>query len=563
MYPEKLEALQTELINRGILSIAKLAEIKSALISDGGTFTDHLLKSELIQEETLYKTLADILNLPYINLGEFNIDSDIIKLFPASLAKQYKVIPLFQIGKTLTVTMTDPTDITAIDRIQSSIGMDIDSCISTESDINTALEQHYGVSSSVANLMDSLLPDEKEDETVNSLQASLDDSLMTDQPVIKLVNLIILQGIRENASDIHIEPTEKDLGIRLRVDGILHPITSPPKRLQNELIARIKVMSNMDITEARLPQDGRFTFSDNDMKIDVRVSTVPSVQGEHIVMRLLNTGKLNVGLSNLGFSKDMLTLYKRFIKKPYGMILVTGPTGSGKTTTLYSTLSEISSVEKNIVTIEDPVEYRLNRIRQIQVNPRIGLNFASGLRSIVRQDPDIIFVGEIRDKETAEIAIQSALTGHLVFSTLHTNDAAGAISRLNEMGIEPFLISSSVIAVLAQRLVRKVCQNCKESVKITKEDEKLGLPAGQPYVKGKGCSICLNTGYKGRIGIFELLEINSNIHEAIINKSSSSTIKKLAIEAGMVTLREDGLQKVISKQTTPEEVLKSTEIPVE
>jgi general secretion pathway protein E len=320
----------------------------------------------------------------------------------------------------------------------------------------------------------------------------------------------------------------------------------------------------MDITESRLPQDGRISFSDKNAQIDIRVSSVPSVQGEHIVMRLLHTEKLNIGLDKLGFSSEMLSQYRKLIKKPYGMILVTGPTGSGKTTTLYSTLSEINSIEKNIVTIEDPVEYQLSRIHQIQVNPKIGLDFSTGLRSIVRQDPDIILVGEIRDRATAEIAVQSALTGHLVFSTLHTNDSSGAITRLVEMGIEPFLVSSSVIGVLAQRLVRKVCENCSETVKIIKDEEKeLGLNAGQTYVKGRGCKKCLNTGYHGRIGIFELLEINTSIHKSIINKQSATVIKKLAMQSGLISLRQDGLQKVLNKITTPEEVLKATELPAE
>ncbi|MFC1668103.1 GspE/PulE family protein [Chlamydiota bacterium] len=566
MYEEKLEALQNELIRRGILSTSKLADIKAALTSQGGTFIEHLLSTGLIKGETLYKILADLLTVPFIDLKDFIIDTDTIKLIPANLARQYKLIPLFKIGHTLTVTMVDPTDIIALDRIKSVIRLDIDPCLSTEADINSILEQYYGVTSTVAFLMDDLVTSDKAEEKniENIVQSSIDEDQLSEEPVIKLVNLLIKQAIREGASDIHIEPTEKALVIRFRVDGILHSVPAPPKKFESELIARIKVLANMDITETRLPQDGRFSFNDQNKQIDVRTASVPTVKGEHVVLRLLNTGNLNIGLNKLGFTPDMLLNYRRLIKRPFGMILVTGPTGSGKTTTLYSTLSEIISAEKNIVTIEDPVEYRLDGIRQIQINPKIGLTFTNGLRSIVRQDPDIIFVGEIRDTETAEIAIQSALTGHLVFSTLHTTDASGAVSRLVEMGIEPFLVASSLNGVLAQRLVRKVCLDCKETIKITAKDaQQLELKAGQTYLKGRGCKNCLSTGYKSRIGLFELLEINQQIHEAILNSSSSSEIKKIAINSGMTTLRQDGIRKITEKITTPEEVFKSTELLME
>lgn len=383
-------------------------------------------------------------------------------------------------------------------------------------------------------------------------------------PVIKLVNLMIYQAAKSRASDIHIEPYEKELKIRFRIDGVLHNTLSPPKRYQSAIISRVKIMSNMNIAEKRLPQDGRIKIKMPDREIDLRVSTIPIVHGERVVMRLLDRGAMFYGLEEMGFSPDKLERFSRLIALPYGIILVTGPTGSGKSTTLYGALSRINTEDRNILTIEDPVEYRIPGIGQIHVKPKINLTFASGLRHILRQDPDVIMVGEIRDLETAEIAIQASLTGHLVFSTLHTNDAAGAITRLIDMGVEPFLVSSSVIAIMAQRLVRVICPKCRERYVPPPETLRaLGLsPADLPdgtVSRGKGCDHCMGTGYRGRSGIFELLVIDDEIRQLVLDRISSNVIKKTALGKGMLTLRGDGAQKVAKGITTIEEVLRITQ----
>jgi type II secretory ATPase GspE/PulE/Tfp pilus assembly ATPase PilB-like protein len=369
-----------------------------------------------------------------------------------------------------------------------------------------------------------------------------------------------MQAIKDKASDIHIEPEEDRFKIRFRIDGILHEVFSPPKHLEPALLSRIKVLSKLDIAEKRKPQDGRFNMKVQDRDIDLRVATFPTIYGENIVMRILDRGSILLGLDKLGFSEDTKIEFERLIKYPHGIILVTGPTGSGKTTTLYSALSTIDSEEKNVITIEDPVEYHLGRIRQSQINPKAGLTFANGLRSILRQDPDVVMVGEVRDNETAEISVQAALTGHLVFSTLHTNDAAGALSRLIDMDVEPFLISSSVIGILAQRLVRRICEKCKEPYKPSLDILKaFGASDEKGFFRGRGCNLCKNTGYKERIGIFELLVVNDDIRKLITEKASREIIKKKAVEMGMRTLRDDGMGKVLKGITTPEEVIKATQ----
>ncbi|UCD16163.1 MAG: Flp pilus assembly complex ATPase component TadA, partial [Candidatus Omnitrophota bacterium] len=414
-------------------------------------------------------------------------------------------------------------------------------------EIKEALDEYYGVTGSIEQVIKALDTEELEVKITEGKAQEIDFEKIAKEPVvIKLVNLILIKGIHDRASDVHIEPEEKNLKLRFRIDGILHEEISPPKHLQSAIISRIKIMSNLDIAERRIPQDGRFTIKMEGREIDIRVSCVPTIYGENVVLRLLDVSTTLLALEALGFSKEVFKEYKKLISRPHGIILVTGPTGCGKTTTLYASLDKINTVEKNIITIEDPVEYKLEGIRQIPVNSKVNLTFANGLRSILRQDPDIIMVGEIRDFETAEIAIHAALTGHLVFSTLHTNDAAGAVARLVDMGVEPFLVSSSVIGVLAQRLIRIICPDCKEKYAPDKEVlENIGLKKEKiDFYRGRGCPECMNTGYKGRIGIFELLVIDDFLRNLIVTKAGAEQIKRKAVDSGMIALKEDGISKV-------------------
>ncbi|OIO32456.1 MAG: type II secretion system protein GspE [Candidatus Omnitrophica bacterium CG1_02_40_15] len=519
-----------------------------------------IVRSGMVAEEVYAQAISEALDIPYVNLASYIIDQEVIKLIPETMAQKYKAIPIFKIRNSLTVAMVNPKDIVAIDDLSRKAKCDIESMLSTESAILNAIEQYYGTSSS----FDDVIKDIDKENRFQAEGTEFDSTKLTEiaeeAPVIKLVNMIIMQAVKDKASDIHIEPEETRLAVRFRIDGILHEMFSPPKHLEPALMSRIKVLSKMDIAEKRKPQDGRFNMKALDRDIDLRVSAFPTIYGENIVIRILDRGAILLGLDKVGFSREIQKEFKRLIKYPHGIILVTGPTGSGKTTTLYSALSTIDSEEQNVITIEDPVEYHIGRIRQSQINPKAGLTFAAGLRSILRQDPDIIMVGEIRDKETAEISVQAALTGHLVFSTLHTNDASGALSRLIDMGIEPFLISSSIIGILAQRLVRKICDKCKEEYTPTDDILKaLGLSDKNGIFKGKGCDACKNTGYKGRIGIFELLIVNDQIKKLVVDKVSSDIIKKKTIEMGMKTMRDDGIDKVLKGITTPEEVIKATQ----
>jgi len=548
------------LLEKAVITKEQLEKALDESRKKGMSVGKVIVRSGMATEEAYAQAESEALDIPYVNLGSYIIDPEVIKLIPETIAQKYKAVPIFKIRNILTVAMVDPKDIVAIDDLSRKAKCDIEAMLSTESAIANAIEQYYGTSSS----FDDVVKDIDRENRFQSAGVEFDSTKLAEiaeeAPVIKLVNMIIMQAVKDKASDIHIEPEETRLAVRFRIDGILHEMFSPPKHLEPALMSRIKVLSKMDIAEKRKPQDGRFNMKAMDRDIDLRVSSFPTIYGENIVMRILDRGTILLGLDKVGFTRETQKEFEKFIKYPHGIILVTGPTGSGKTTTLYSVLSTIDSEEKNVITIEDPVEYHLGRIRQSQVNPKAGLTFATGLRSILRQDPDIIMVGEIRDKETAEISVQAALTGHLVFSTLHTNDAAGALSRLIDMGIEPFLISSSILGILAQRLVRKICDKCKEEY-IPSEDILKGLGIGQKkgFFKGKGCSVCKNTGYSGRIGIFELLIVNDKIRKLIVDKASSDVIKKTAVEAGMKTLRDDGLDKVLRGITTPEEVIKATQ----
>ncbi len=478
--------------------------------------------------------------------------------------KQSRFIPIALKQNTLSIAMADPGDIYLIDTLETAFGVKVEVFEGKEEDILESLERVYGAGTQTLEMIIEeagkdiydITPGAEED--VDHLR-----DLASEAPIIRLVNRLILNAVEIRASDIHFEPFENEFKVRYRIDGILHDVESPPKRLQAAIISRVKIMAKLDIAERRLPQDGRIKLKIGDKEIDFRISTIPTLFGESLVMRILDRDTLIMDLEKLGFPDHILPQYLDLISQPYGMILVTGPTGSGKTSTLYTTLAKINSTENKIITLEEPVEYQLRGINQIQVNPKIGLTFAKGLRSIVRQDPDIILVGEIRDKETAEIAIQSALTGHLLFSTLHTNDAPGAITRLLDMGVENFLLSSTLLGVLAQRLVRVICANCKE---VTVPEKRLirsmGVDPDQVkdivFYKGRGCELCRGTGFRGRTAIFEYLGVDDDIRREIVANASTEKIKDLAIRKGMITLRQDGWKKVVQGITTIQEVLRVT-----
>jgi len=550
------------LLEEGLIDEEKLG---LALKEGGGNkerIGESLVRLGFISEEDLIKILSRELGLPYLPLSEYpKIFPDNIEL-PLKFMKEYKVFPLGVYDNKMKVAMADPFDSYAVDTLRLASKRELDIYLSTEKDILEAIEQFYGKGGTkMARIIEDIsqeeyeIPSESTEEDVHHLR-----DMALEAPIIKLVNLIISKAVDERASDIHIEPFENDLHIRYRIDGILHEVESPPKRLQSAIISRVKIMAKLNIAERRLPQDGRIRLKVSGKEIDLRISTIPTLYGESVVMRILDRTSALIGLEGLGFPTDALKRYEGLIMRPYGILLVTGPTGSGKTTTLYASLNKINSSEKKIITIEDPIEYQLDGVNQIQVKPKIGLTFANGLRHIVRQDPDIIMVGEIRDLETADIAIHSALTGHLVFSTLHTNDAPGAVTRLLDMGIEGFLVSSSLIGVLAQRLVRVICPNCKEPFTPSDEVlEEIGATRGALIYHGEGCEECRYTGYRGRTGIFELMVVTEDIRRLILEKASANIIKQRAIAQGMQTLRENGWQKVREGITTVEEVLRVTQ----
>ncbi|RJO64946.1 MAG: type II/IV secretion system protein [Candidatus Omnitrophota bacterium] len=544
------------LLQKGLVTSEQIEKAREEAKRTGSKLERALEKLGFIDGEDIAQVHAEVIGATYMNLSDYVIDAGLLSLIPEKLIQKYKVVPLFKVQDVLTVAMINPHDVEALDEIRRSSGIEIiDSVLASEENIQKILDSHYGVVKTVDEIVKAI---DKEHPLYSKGGLS---EVAEEPPVIRLANILIMEAVKERASDIHVEPEHDLVRIRYRIDGILHEVHTLPKKLQSALISRIKILANMDIAETRRAQDGKIRFKLDTKEVDIRVSTFPVVYGENVVMRLLDRTSVVFGLGDLGFSQENLGAFERLIQQPNGIILVTGPTGSGKTTTLYAGLSSISSMEKNIITIEDPVEYELPLIRQTQVNPKAGITFSNGLRSILRQDPDVIMVGEIRDKETADIAIQASLTGHLVFSTLHTNDAPSALTRLIDMGVEPFLISSSVIGVLAQRLVRTICVKCKERhtpAKLLLED--LGLDTQGEFYKGSGCSKCKNTGFMGRIGIFELLLINDEMKKLIEAKSSSDQIKRRATEVGMKTLINAGLEKVKAGTTTLDEVVRVTEI---
>ena len=545
------------LIDAGLITPEQLNKAIELQKNSGLRLGQVLIRMGLVSEEGMIATLGDQAGIPYVNLDNYIIDPKVLSLIPENLARTFLIIPLFRIAHTLTIAMADPLNVKAIDEVRRRAGCEVDTAVSTEEQTRRAVDSYYGISSSIEDIVKEALEGDLK-VTVEGTEGET----APEGPIIRLVNLIIFQAVRDNVSDIHIEPDEHKLGIRYRIDGILHESVAPPKHLQAALISRIKVMANMDIAETRAPQDGRFQINSEGKNIEFRISSFPTIYGENIVLRILDQSKAVLNMEELGFAPEILERYRTLLKSPYGIILVTGPTGSGKTTTLYASLNARNSIDKNIITIEDPVEYRLKLIRQTQINPKAGITFASGMRSILRQDPDVIMVGEMRDLETSEMAFQAALTGHLVFSTLHTNDSVGALARLLHLGIEPFLVASSTVAVLAQRLVRTICPNCKTAHAPSQEEMKsfrLEQREGCEFYRGKGCKACRNTGYKGRIGIYELLTVNEPIRKLLLENGSAAVIRETARQSQeMKMLREDGLAKACRGITTLEEVNRTT-----
>ena len=519
-----------------------------------------LINMGLINEEQLAQAIARQWNIPFVDLSNTDLSLEIARIVPEDVCRRYKLIPVGKEGERLFIAMADPLDVYAIDHVRLITGFIVEPKVATESSIQAAIDKIFGVEKSVKEALEQIedLPGAKvpteEEIAVEELREIADQA-----PIVRLVNLIITQAVRERATDIHIEPRKSDIAVRYRVDGLLHNARLVPKHLHPAITSRIKIISGMNIAERRIPQDGRIPLNVDGKEIDLRVSTLPTIFGEKIVMRILDKSSTLLSLSQLGFQHEAQMVFERIINQPYGMILITGPTGSGKTTTLYAVLRQLNSPEKNLITVEDPVEYQLTGVNQVQINPKANLTFANSLRSILRQDPDIIMVGEIRDSETAEIAINAALTGHLVLSTLHTNDAPSAITRLVDMGIEPFLIASSLIGVTAQRLVRKICPYCK--IEYTPHIDSLSfldleIPKNVKLYRGHGCDKCQGKGYMGRTALQEVMVVDESIKTLILERASSSMIKEQARKNGMRTLLEDGWAKALEGITTVEEVLR-------
>ena len=555
----------------------KLGEI----LVEGGLITEKQLQSALPQqkksklklgqffvqqgiltETQIVRVVSNQLKLEEYSAIKYTLDTELSNIIPADMAYKYQVAPLNKFGLLLTVAMLDPMDINSIDAIEVYTNSEIEAVICTEQDLNQLHSGLYGSYSGIGGVLEDMEEMQYDKETdkaeiTEDVEVSSLQGMAEEAPVIRLVNSILSQGVREGASDLHISPEKNYVQVRFRVDGKLHEVPAPPKTMFLPIISRLKILANMDISISRIPQDGRFTVKMKNKEINIRTSTMPSIYGENMVLRLLDTSGGILSLERLGMSEDDRKKIEKMIQKPYGMILSTGPTGSGKSTSLYSILKNINKPDINIITVEDPVEYRIEKIRQIQLNRKAGMTFADGLRSILRQDPDVIMVGEIRDAETATIAVQAALTGHRVFSTLHTNDAAGAITRFVDMGVEPFLVSSVMIASFAQRLVRTICPQCKKPFKPPAEMLEfwgLGSSENTDFMKGKGCFNCLNTGYKGRTGIYEVLVIDDMIQKMILKNSTSQEIARAAIQAGnLTTLKENAAEKVRQGITTFEE----------
>lgn len=562
---EKLR-LGDVLVKAGAINSDQLAKALKAQKQYNMLLGKVLIKSKLLTEEALAISLSKQLNYPYIDLQVNKIQQDSIRKVDENMARLHKLVPVYIKDGRLGIAIVDPLNIFAVDEVTIKTGMDVEVNIATETDVMHAIQEHYGVAASIQAAVQSLgaLDKKKEDEKAVLEEGALPTAeLEADTPVANLVKMILNQALDDGASDIHIEPGETTTQIRYRIDGVLFEAASPPKSLESALISRIKVMANMDIAETRAPQDGGFGVQLGNKKIELRVSTCPTVYGENMVLRILDKSNLRVDLEKSGLIGPNHERVERLLGKPYGVILVTGPTGSGKTTTLYGALQKLNTPTKNIKTIEDPVEYRLPGIRQTQVNPKANITFVTGLRSLMRQDPDIIMVGEIRDTDTAEIAVQAALTGHLVLSTLHTNDAPGAIARLTDLGVVPFLLASSIIGVIAQRLIRTICKHCKVPYTPTEEELDILFPKGdrQPtnLMKGEGCKQCKRSGFSGRMGVFEVLVVTDKVRDFVLKGAAPMEIRDSVLATQeMITLRQDGISKVLAGLTTVEELNRVT-----
>jgi type IV pilus assembly protein PilB len=553
------------LVREKLISLQQLRQAQDEQRKGGNNLGYALAKLGYVSDREMTNFLSAQYRVPAVNLDEYEVDPEVLKLVPQDVAEKHKILPLSRAGASLIVAMSDPTNLHAIDDIKFLTALNVEPVVSAESAIVAAIERYYNAGPSYDDVMAGFDEGEidfgEDNEEINILEL---EKASEDAPVVRLVNMVLLAAIKKGASDIHVEPYEKKLRIRYRVDGVLMEEMTPPLKLRAALVSRLKIMSALDIAERRLPQDGRIKLKlGKGKEMDFRVSVLPTMWGEKVVLRLLDKANLQLDMTKLGFDQQPLSDFQWAINQPWGMVLVTGPTGSGKTTTLYSALSDLNKDGVNISTAEDPVEYNLPGINQVQMHEEIGLNFAMSLRSFLRQDPDIIMVGEIRDFETAEIAVKAALTGHLVLSTLHTNDAPSTISRMLNMGVEPFLITASVNLVLAQRLARRVCKDCATAtVMDRKVFEDLGfsdeLMANATLMKGAGCRTCNNTGYKGRVALYEVMRMSENLREMVLQGASTAELKVAAIKAGMISLRAAGNTKIAQGVTTPEEVLRVT-----
>ncbi len=567
------ERLGELLIKAGLVTQKQIEEALQLQKTNGGKLGYNLVKLGHVKEEDITSLLSEQYGVPAIHLEHFEIDESILKHIPSDVAQKYLLIPIERTGATLTVAMADPSNVFALDDVRFITGYQVEPVVAAEASIREAIARYYGSSHDIQlkEVMDEFTKQEVADLEVEEEEGDISaedlEAASNDAPVVKLVNLFLTDSVRKGASDIHVEPYEKELRVRLRIDGVLYEMLKPPLKLKDAIASRLKILAKLDIAEKRLPQDGRIKMRmklDNKTKeIDYRVSTVPCLHGEKIVLRLLDKEGLKLDLTKLGFEPESMVKFETAIKKPYGMVLVTGPTGSGKTNTLYSAVGQLNTPETNIMTAEDPVEFNITGCNQVQMKESIGLNFASALRAFLRQDPNIILVGEIRDFETAEIAVKAALTGHLVLSTLHTNDAPSTISRLMNMGIEPFLVATSVHLIQAQRLVRRVCKDCKEEVKMPKK-ALLDLGYTEEEVdtvkvyKGRGCPVCNNSGCKGRTALMEVMEMSDQLREMVLMGANAVELKRQALEDGMITLRRSGLIKIAAGMVPVEEVVRET-----
>ena len=552
------------LLKANIINDEQLKQAQGEQKMRGSTLSSVLIEMGFLSEDALLDFLRKRYGFPSINLSEVELDPKLVTLVGADFMRKNQVVPVRRSGSTLYLAIVDPFNVTVIDDIKFRTGYHIEALVASETDVKTTIERHLNPTASIdgalADFEDEGMEVVKQDETfdLGELEKTAEEA-----PVVKLVNLILADAISKGASDIHIEPYEKFMRVRERIDGVLYEVMRPPIQMKNAITSRIKIMSQLDIAERRLPQGGRFLIRMQNREMDFRISLIPTLFGEKVVMRLLDKTKLQLDMTKLGFEPEALEIFHEAIYKPYGMILVTGPTGSGKTTTLYSVLSELNKVSENICTAEDPIEFNLPGVNQVQMHEAIGLNFAASLREFLRQDPDIILVGEIRDLETAEIAVKAALTGHLVLSTLHTNDAPSTIGRLLDMGVEPFLVASSLIVTVAQRLIRCICPDCKEPLDLPPEALlDLGVPEEEiddfKCYKGKGCGKCSNIGYRGRLSLFEVMPTTDEIQELTLRRAAANELKRAAIQSGMRTLRQSGIAKIKQGITTIEEVLRVT-----